>query len=157
MMKLVIMTHSGPGLWVLSQALLLLYFYLDNGSNVCGLEFNYKKKRGTRTSRGKEEDKEEEEEKEEGEKKKEEKKEGQEKEEDEEKKEEKEKEKEENKKLDEGEEEKQDKMEGLDDTKSLLGANKAEHETFYNDQIFRQLFLGFEVKSEEGRLVSHYS
>ena len=35
------MTHSGPGLWVLSQALLLLYFKMDNGSNVCGLEFNY--------------------------------------------------------------------------------------------------------------------
>ena len=42
MIQLVTMTHSGPGLWVLSQALLLLYFYLDNGSNVCGLEFNYK-------------------------------------------------------------------------------------------------------------------
>merc|ERR1712037_788347 len=71
----------------------------------------------------------------------------------EEKKEEKEKEKEENKKLDEGEEEKQDKMEENEDTKSLLGADKAEHETFYNDQIFRQLFLGFEVRSEEGRWV----
>merc|ERR1739842_247201 len=38
-----------------------------------------------------------------------------------------------------------------DDTKSILGADKANHETFYNDQIFRQLFLGFEVESEEGR------
>ena len=93
MMKLVIMTHSGPGLWVLSQALLLLYFYLDNGSNVCGLEFNYKN----------------------------------------------------------------EVQEGDSDNKSLLGADKAEHETFYNDQIFRQLFLGFEVKSEEGRSVYHYS
>ena len=36
-----VMTHSGPGLWVLSQALLLIYFKMDNGSNVCGLEFNY--------------------------------------------------------------------------------------------------------------------
>ena len=35
------MTHSGPGLWVLSQGLLLLYFKMDNGSNVCGIEFNY--------------------------------------------------------------------------------------------------------------------
>jgi len=76
-------------LWVLSQAWLLLYFYLDNGSNVCGLEFNYKN----------------------------------------------------------------EEQEGDSDNKSLLGADKAEHETFYNDQIFRQLFLGFEVKSEEGRWV----
>ena len=173
MIQLVTMTHSGPVLWVLSQAWLVLYFYLDNGSNVCGLEFNYKKKRGARTRRGKEEDKEEDkkkkgekkEEKEEDEKKEEEKKEelekgGQEKEEEEEKKEEKEKEKDEDKKLEEEEEEKQDKMEGLgenEDTKSLLGADKADHETFYNDQIFRQLFLGFEVESEEGRSVSHYS
>ena len=35
------MTHSGPGLWVVSQVLLLLYFKMDNGSNVCGIEFNY--------------------------------------------------------------------------------------------------------------------
>ena len=35
------MLHSGPGLWVLSQVLLLLYFKMDNGSNVCGIEFNY--------------------------------------------------------------------------------------------------------------------
>ena len=35
------MMRSGPGLWVLSQALLLLYFKMDNGSNVCGIEFNY--------------------------------------------------------------------------------------------------------------------
>ena len=91
MIQLMIMTHSGPGLWVLSQALLLLYFYLDNGSNVCGLEFNYKN----------------------------------------------------------------EEQEGDSDNKSLLGADKAEHETFYNDQIFRQLFLGFEVRSEKGRSVYH--
>ena len=36
-----IMNYSGPGLWVLSQVLLLLYFKMDNGSNVCGIEFNY--------------------------------------------------------------------------------------------------------------------
>ena len=40
MMQLMIQ-NSGPGLWVLSQALLLLYFKMDNGSNVCGIEFNY--------------------------------------------------------------------------------------------------------------------
>ena len=38
------MLHSGPGLWVVSQALLLLYFKMDNGSNVCGIEFNYNNK-----------------------------------------------------------------------------------------------------------------
>ena len=43
---LMIMMHSGPGLWVLSQALLLLYFKMDNGSNVCGVEFNYNNKEG---------------------------------------------------------------------------------------------------------------
>ena len=37
-MHSLMMTHSGPGLWVLSQALLLIYFKMDNGSNVCGLE-----------------------------------------------------------------------------------------------------------------------
>ena len=40
------MMHSGPGLWVLSQALLLLYFKMDNGSNVCGIEFNYNNEEG---------------------------------------------------------------------------------------------------------------
>merc|ERR1719237_228961 len=52
---------GGPGLWVLSQAWLLLYFYLDNGSNVCGLEFNYKNEEEEGDSNDKEEDKEEEE------------------------------------------------------------------------------------------------
>jgi len=42
---------------VLSQALLLLYFWMDNGSNVCGVEFNYNNKEGEE-----EEEKEEEEE-----------------------------------------------------------------------------------------------
>ena len=130
----------------------MLYFYLDNGSNVCGLEFNYKNEEEEGDSdleEEKEEDKEEEEKKKEG--KEELEKGGQEKEEEEEKKE--------DKKLDEGEETEQDKMEGLEeneDNKSLLGADKADHETFYNDQIFRQLFLGFEVESEEGRSVYHY-
>ena len=35
------MIQPGPGLWLLSQVLLLLYFKMDNGSNVCGIEFNY--------------------------------------------------------------------------------------------------------------------
>ena len=35
------MSYSGPGLWVVSQLLLLVYFKMDNGSNVCGIEFNY--------------------------------------------------------------------------------------------------------------------
>ena len=95
---------------------------MDNSSNVCGLEFNYKngEKEGDSSLEEEKEDK----------------------------------------KLEEGEETKQDKMEGLEeneDNKSLLGADKADHETFYNDQIFRQLFLGFVVKSEEGRSVYHYS
>merc|ERR1719264_1838383 len=60
---------GGPGLWVLSQALLLLYFYLDNGSNVCGLEFDYNNKEEEGNSdleeeKEKEEDKDEEEKKE---------------------------------------------------------------------------------------------
>ena len=135
MMKLMMITHSGPGFWVVSQALLLLYFYLDNGSNVCGLEFNYSIKKRKKKEEEKEEDKKEEKEKDEDKKKKEEKKEekeelekeGQEKEEDEEKNVEKEKEKEEDKKLE-------------------------EVEDIYNGQIFRQLFrLRFEVASEEGR------
>ena len=46
MMKSMMMTHSGPGFWVVSQALLLLYFYFDNGSNVCGIEFNYSNEEG---------------------------------------------------------------------------------------------------------------
>ena len=77
---------------MLSQALLLLYFKMDNGSNVCGIEFNYDN-----------EEKEEQEEQEE------------------------------------------------DDTNSLVGVNLAESEMYYNDQILRQLFLGFQVVSEKGK------
>ena len=32
---------TGPGLWVTSQLLLLLYFWLDNGSNTCGIDFHF--------------------------------------------------------------------------------------------------------------------
>ena len=35
------MANPGPGFWVLSQAFLLVFFKMDNGSNVCGIEFNY--------------------------------------------------------------------------------------------------------------------
>ena len=88
MMKMMMMAHSGPGFWVVSQALLLLYFYLDNGSNVCGIEFNYNNEEGNSD---------------------------------------------------------------YDDFQSILGADESEYEDIYNLQIFRQLFLGFEVESEEGR------
>ena len=63
---------------------------MDNGSNVCGIEFNYN-----------------------------------------------------------NEEEEQEE----DDTNSLVGADLAESEMYYNDQILRQLFLGFQVASEVGRSV----
>ena len=52
---LILISNSGPGLWVLSQALLLLYFKMDNGSNVCGIEFNFdnkEKKEGETKNRG---------------------------------------------------------------------------------------------------------
>ena len=32
---------AGPGLWVLSQLLLLVYFWLDNGANTCGIDFHF--------------------------------------------------------------------------------------------------------------------
>ena len=32
---------AGPGLWVVSQLLLLLYFWLDNGANTCGIDFHF--------------------------------------------------------------------------------------------------------------------
>ena len=34
---------------------------------------------------------------------------------------------------------------------SLLRGELADSELLYNDQIFRQLFLGFKVKTEKGR------
>ena len=40
-----------------------------------------------------------------------------------------------------------------EDSKSIIGDNESEQEVIYNDQIFRQLFLGLEVVSEEGRSV----
>ena len=32
---------AGPAGWVISQGLLLLYYYLDNGSNTCGIDFHF--------------------------------------------------------------------------------------------------------------------
>ena len=32
---------AGPGLWVVSLLLLLLYFWLDNGANTCGIDFHF--------------------------------------------------------------------------------------------------------------------
>ena len=55
-----VMTHSGPGLWVLSQVLLLLYFKMDNGSNVCGVEFNYNNKEREEENKKEEEEEEKE-------------------------------------------------------------------------------------------------
>ena len=40
-----------------------------------------------------------------------------------------------------------------DDTNSLVGADLAASEMYYNNQILRQLFLGFQVASEVGRSV----
>ena len=98
------MANSGPGLWVLSQVLLLLYFKIDNGSNVCGIEFNFnnRRKKEKYGMVDKEEDEEREKEK--------------------------------------------------DDSISLIGADSLlNSEMYYNDQILRQLFFGFQVESEEGR------
>ena len=98
------MANSGPGLWVLSQVLLLLYFKIDNGSNVCGIEFNFnnRKKKEKYGAVDKKEDEEREKEK--------------------------------------------------DDSISLIGADSLlNSEMYYNDQILRQLFFGFQVESEEGR------
>ena len=94
--------------------LLLVYFKMDNGSNVCGIEFNYNNKNGEKENG-------EEEEKNEGEK-----------------------EEEEEKKEGEEEEQKYDLI-------SIIGSDLANNEKNYNAEILRQLFLDFQVKSEEGR------
>ena len=86
--------------------LLLVYFKMDNGSNVCGIEFNYNNKNGEKENgeEGEEEEK------------------------------------------NEGEEEEQ-----KDDLISIIGSDLANNERNYNAEILRQLFLDFQVKSEEGR------
>ena len=35
------MLVTGPGLWIVSQTLLVLYFWLDNGANTCGIDFHF--------------------------------------------------------------------------------------------------------------------
>ena len=66
---------------------MLLYFKMDNGSNVCGIEFNYNNEGREEENRG----------------------------------------------------------------DSLIGADVADRDTYYNDRMLGQLFLGFQVESEEGR------
>ena len=39
-----IMNVTGPGLWIVSQLLLLLYSWLDNGANTCGIDFHFENK-----------------------------------------------------------------------------------------------------------------
>ena len=39
---------TGPCLWLVSQLLLLLYFWLDNGANTCGIDFHFEKKKKTK-------------------------------------------------------------------------------------------------------------
>ena len=117
--------HTGPGLWVLSQALLLLYFKMDNGSNVCGIDFNYNNVVGKKE--------EVEVEKEEG----------------------KEVEQEEDRELEEEEcKHEEMEEEENDGSKSIIGENKPDIEVHFNDQLLRKLILAkFEVQSEEGRSV----
>ena len=35
---------TGPGLWLVSQLLLLIYFKIDNGANTCGIDFHFDNK-----------------------------------------------------------------------------------------------------------------
>jgi len=38
---LIVSSILGPGLWVVSQILLVLYYKLDNGANTCGIDFHF--------------------------------------------------------------------------------------------------------------------
>ena len=67
--------------------MLLVYFKMDNGSNVCGIEFNYNNNRKKKN----------------------------------------------------------------DDLISIIGSDLENNENHYNGEILRQLFLDFQVESEEGR------
>ena len=96
---------SGLGCWVLSQVLLLLHFRLDNGGNVCGLEFNYDNPKENE---------------------------------------------EENTNANENDDDSNNRSNDQEDTISLLRGDLADSELLFNDQIFRQLFLGFEVNTEKG-------
>ena len=90
-------TPSGPAAWVLSQVLLLLHYHLDNGGNVCGLEFNYNNDEsgGVDCCNNRNNDQE--------------------------------------------------------DITSLLRGDLVDSEVLFDAHMFRQLFLGFKVKTEEGR------
>ena len=83
--------------------LLLVYFKMDNGSNVCGIEFNYNNKNGEKENSVEEE------------------------------------------------EEEKNEEEKKDDLISIIGSDLANNEKNYDAEILRQLFLDFQVKSEEGR------
>ena len=82
----------------MSQGLLLAYYSMDNGCNVCGLDFNY--------NNGMEYEEEEEEE-----------------------------------------------DQQRDQEQSISIDEVADRNKFYNNQILGELFLDFQVKSEDGRLV----
>ena len=79
----------------MSQGLLLAYYAMDNGCNVCGLEFDYNNN-NSNSSKEEEEDVE-------------------------------------------------------DNEENLNRDDVADVDKFYNNQILGDLFLGFEVKSEDGR------
>ena len=82
----------------MSQGLLLAYYSMDNGCNVCGLDFNY--------NNGKEYEEEEEED-----------------------------------------------QQRADQEQSVSIDEVADRNKFYNNQILGELFLDFQVKSEDGRSV----
>ena len=78
----------------MSQGLLLVYYAMDNGCNVCGLEFDYNNNHSN----------------------------------------------------------KEEKEEDVEDNEETLNRDDvADVDKFYNNQILGDLFLGFEVKSEDGR------
>ena len=97
-------TSSGPAAWVLSQALLLLHYHLDNGGNVCGLEFNYNNPEEDTDDDG-----------------------------------------------GGGVDCCNNRNNDQEDITSLLRGDLVDSEVLYDAQMFRQLFLGFKVKTEEGR------
>ena len=116
---------------MLSQALLLLYFKMDNGSNVCGVEFNYNNLEVKKREENEKEKREAEVKNKKGEVK---------------------KEKKEAVGEDEEENKKQENVAVEIYSKSIVSANDLDVEMDFNDQLLRKLVLGkFEVQSEEGR------
>ena len=79
----------------MSQGLLLVYYAMDNGCNVCGLEFDYNNNNSNK--------------------------------------------------------EEEEERDVEDNEENLNRDDVANVDKFYNNQILGDLFLGFEVKSEEGR------